>query len=174
MLRSSLHRFGVALIDGKSPGTMRVKGNEFSLDAKVLEPHCDCPCCLRGKGYSRSKLHMMLKSGEPLAAQLMTAHNIAYMMRLVRRMRVAILDGIYEDFVREFIKKFYPDGYSEEVMEEKGGEEVGGKEGGEKDAQGEKERGGNKKDGPLYVPKWVVEALGAADIDLTKKKRVKD
>jgi len=157
-------RFGVALVDCKSPGTMRVKGNEYSLDERTLEPHCDCPCCKGGKGYSRSKLHMMLKTGEPLAAQLMTAHNIAYMMRLVRNMRTAILEGRYEDFVRDFIKKFFPDGYSEEVMNG----EIGVIERRDDKEKGMEKEGTKREDAEKsYIPKWVVEALLAADIDMT-------
>jgi hypothetical protein len=118
---------------------------------------------------------MMLKSGEPLAAQLMTAHNIAYMMRLVRKMRKAILEGKYEEFVRSYIKKFFPDGYSEEVMKgetvlkdnrhDKVTQEDDKEENTKDEAAKEAAKG---KDEQLFIPKWVVEALSAADIDITK------
>ncbi|GMH52513.1 hypothetical protein TrRE_jg11187, partial [Triparma retinervis] len=136
------------------------------LDERTLEPNCDCPCCKSGKGYSRSKLHMMLKTGEPLAAQLMTAHNIAYMMRLVRNMRKAILAGKYEEFVRTYMKKFFPDGYSEEVME---GKAITKENRGDKEAsKGDMKEEDKGKDEKHLMPKWVVEALSAAGIDMRK------
>ncbi|GMH70687.1 hypothetical protein TL16_g05471 [Triparma laevis f. inornata] len=156
-------RFGVALVDCVSPGTMRLKGTEFADDMRVVEEHCDCPCCLKGKGYSRAKLHMMLKSGEPVAAQALTAHNIAYMMRLTRGMRGAILEGRFEEFVREFLGRFYPAGYSESVFEEE--EEVKGED--VKEGKEGEEEGGGKEEKEMYIPKWVVEALRAAEIDVS-------
>jgi queuine tRNA-ribosyltransferase len=83
-------RFGVALVDCEAPGTLRLKGTEFARDLRVVDPECKCECC--AGGYSRSKLSAMFKAGDPVAAQLLTAHNIAYMLRLVRRMREAVLE----------------------------------------------------------------------------------
>lgn len=40
--------------------------------------------------------------------QAVTAHNIAYMMRLVRGMRKAILAGKYADYTRTFMSKYFP------------------------------------------------------------------
>ena len=50
----------------------------------------------------------MLKAGTgSLAVQLLTQHNIAYMMDLTRRMRSAIMDDSYADFVRDFVGDQY-------------------------------------------------------------------
>ena len=35
--------------------------------------------------------------------QLVTAHNICYVLRLMRKQRAAILDGTYPQFVRSFM-----------------------------------------------------------------------
>jgi queuine tRNA-ribosyltransferase len=42
-----------------------------------------------------------------MAAQLLTQHNITYIMTLVRTMRKTIFDGTYPAFVRGFIKDQY-------------------------------------------------------------------
>ncbi|GMH82295.1 hypothetical protein TrVE_jg11837 [Triparma verrucosa] len=149
-------RFGVALVDAISPGTMRLKGTEYAEDTRVVEEHCDCPCCLKGKGYSRAKLHMMLKSGEPVAAQALTAHNIAYMMRLTRGMRSAILEEKFEEYVRDFLKRFYPGGYSHKVFESP--EET-------TETTEEAQEGLSKAE--IHIPKWVVEALMSSGIDVS-------
>jgi queuine tRNA-ribosyltransferase len=97
-------RFGVALISGEAPGTMRLKSNDCAFEEdQVIEKGCKCQACCTGK-YSRARLHQLLKSGNPLGAQLMTHHNIAYMMSLTRRMRQAILEDRYPQFVQDFIK----------------------------------------------------------------------
>ena len=83
-------RFGVALVD---IGSLRLKSKEFERDLLPIEPYgsvCGCSTC---RDYSKAALHAMLKQGTPLAAQVMTTHNIAYMMRLMRTMRQSIIDG---------------------------------------------------------------------------------
>lgn len=124
-------RFGVALVDGPAPGTLRIRANECGLASSiVIQDGCLCPACR--EGFSRARLHTLFKSGNPVAVELLTQHNIAYMMTLVQKMRQAILDDRYADFARHFVQRQYP------------GKAAGGDE----------------------PPEWVVEALGAAGIDL--------
>ena len=96
-------RFGVALVDS---GSIRIKAKEFSSQNKPLEDACTCSTCLN---YSRSYLHILFKDNDPLGAQLMTVHNISYMMRLMRTMRNAILAGenAYITFIIDFLLKQY-------------------------------------------------------------------
>ena len=108
-------RFGVALVDGKAPGTIRLKSHEYAKDERVLEEHCGCQACRNG--ISRSQLHSWFKTNNAVAAQLLTNHNIAYMMRLVRSMRQAILEDRYAEFCRTFVKQQF-------VGEENGGQNV--------------------------------------------------
>jgi queuine tRNA-ribosyltransferase len=94
-------RFGVALVPGEAPGTLRLKSNEFSNDNRVIMEGCECSACKNG--YTRARLHVLLKRNNPTAATLMTSHNIAYMMYLVRGMRDAIMEDRFENFVSDFI-----------------------------------------------------------------------
>lgn len=80
-------RFGVALVEN---GSMRIKAKEFSNQNKPLEDICKCSTCLNN---SRAYLHTLFKENDPLGAQLMSIHNISYMMRLMRTMRSAIMQG---------------------------------------------------------------------------------
>jgi queuine tRNA-ribosyltransferase len=59
-----------------------------ALCAFAMQPPCECSTC---RNYSRSYLHALLRdeASEALAAQLITAHNVAYMMALMRSMREA-------------------------------------------------------------------------------------
>lgn len=98
-------RFGVALVPGPTPGTLKLKSHECAKDERVIQQGCACQAC-KG-GYSRARLYTLFKNGNTMAAQLLTQHNIAYMMTLVRTMRKTIIDGTYPDFVRGFIKDQY-------------------------------------------------------------------
>ena len=95
-------RFGVALVPGEAPGTLRLKSNECSADDRVIQEGCECQACKNG--YSRARLHFLLKAGNPLAAQLMTNHNLAYMMSLTRSMRQAIMGDRYGEYVQTFVR----------------------------------------------------------------------
>ena len=71
----------------------RLKAKAFAQDFGPVEAGCDCAVCSsegfpRGRPcYSRAFLHTAFKENAPVAAQLLTSHNIAYMMRLMRTMR---------------------------------------------------------------------------------------
>lgn len=98
-------RFGVALVPGEAPGTLRLKSRECATDESVLQAGCGCQAC--AGGISRARLHSLFKTGNPLAAQLLTQHNIAYMMSLVRNMRTAILEDRFAEFAKAFIHDQY-------------------------------------------------------------------
>lgn len=99
-------RFGVALTAGPTPGTLRLKSHECRDDRRPISSSCACQAC---KYYTRARLHDMLKQkGDcALAVQLVTHHNVAYMMKLTRDMHRAILNNTYPDFVRSFVKDQY-------------------------------------------------------------------
>ena len=87
-------------------GSLRIKAKEFATQAEPVERVCNCSTCLN---YTRAYLHTLFKENEPLAAQAMTVHNIAYMMRLMRTMRASIMKGeeAYLEFIKDFLLKQY-------------------------------------------------------------------
>lgn len=68
-----------------------------------------CPCQACHRGVSRARLHALLKSQNVLAVQLLTQHNVCYMMGLVRRMREAIIQSKFQDFVNSFLQAHFDD-----------------------------------------------------------------
>ena len=106
-------RFGTAMT---KHGLMRLKLAQFAEDARPIEEGCECKACrvVRPDGtvshYSRAFLRLQIIKKESLAATLLTHHNIAYMLGLVRSMRQAILDGRYPEYVRKFLSLYYPGG----------------------------------------------------------------
>jgi queuine tRNA-ribosyltransferase catalytic subunit len=100
-------RFGVALVSGRAPGTLRLKSNDFRADeTKPLSDDCTCQACR--EGISRHRLQQLFKAGHAVAIELLTQHNIAYMMNLVRTMRQAILDDRFAAFAYKFVREQYP------------------------------------------------------------------
>lgn len=79
-------RFGVALLNNPEVpgGTMRLKSKDFGQDLRPVDDRCSCSTC---RNYSRAFLHTAFKDNNALASQLLTIHNIAYLMRLMRTMR---------------------------------------------------------------------------------------
>jgi queuine tRNA-ribosyltransferase len=89
-------RHGAALVrparaeaEGLRPGQghLNLRNARFRDDPRPLDPESDCPVSAR---YSRAYIHHLLKAGELLAQTLLTAHNIAFMNRLMRAVRAAI------------------------------------------------------------------------------------
>ena len=50
----------------------------------------------------------MLKKEGSIAPQLVTYHNIAYMLNLMSTLRQSIIHGRFPEFVREFMLDMFP------------------------------------------------------------------
>jgi queuine tRNA-ribosyltransferase len=71
-------------------GTLNLRNARHADDSGPLDPECRCPACA---GFSRAYLHHLVKSGEILAAILLTTHNLTYYANLMAAMRQAIMAG---------------------------------------------------------------------------------
>jgi queuine tRNA-ribosyltransferase len=77
-------RHGTLLTDG---GPLRVASGQHKSAFRPPVEGCGCATCRR---HSLAYLHHLVKAKEPLAAALMTVHNIHYMCRVMARLREAI------------------------------------------------------------------------------------
>jgi queuine tRNA-ribosyltransferase len=82
-----------------SQGRINIKSKIFEEDAGPLDPACGCMVC---KNYSRAYLRHLYRSGEILASQLNTYHNLHYYLDLMRRVREAIRNDGFDEFRRQF------------------------------------------------------------------------
>ena len=94
-------RFGTALVPW---GTMQLKAKEFAADFAPIDASCACTVC---KNYTRAYLHLVAAK-EPIGCQLLTLHNIAYQMRLMREMRTAIIEQRFPAYVQAFFLRQFP------------------------------------------------------------------
>lgn len=83
-----------------SRGKLNIRNARFADDAGPLDPDCPCSVCRR---YSRSYLRHLYQAGEMLAATLISHHNLAYYLDLMRRVRLAIRGGEFNAFRRQFL-----------------------------------------------------------------------
>jgi queuine tRNA-ribosyltransferase len=73
-----------------SLGALNLKNARFAEDTAPLDAECDCPAC---RQFTRAYLHHVVKSGEIIAAMLLTWHNLAYYQRLMGALRQAIAES---------------------------------------------------------------------------------
>jgi queuine tRNA-ribosyltransferase len=87
-----LGRHGVALVpDPDNRWRVDLTAARFrDSDAPIMEG-CPCPACTAG--YSRGYLRYLLKSRELTGLRLLTLHNLAFVSRVMERLRSAIADG---------------------------------------------------------------------------------
>ncbi len=95
-----LGRHGMALVPDPS-GRWRVdltKAVWRDSDEPLMEG-CPCPAC--EIGYSRGYLRYMTKARELTAMRLVTVHNLAYVARMMSRLRDAVIDGTLAEVAAE-------------------------------------------------------------------------
>ena len=81
-------------------GRMNLKNAKYFADAGPIDAKCTCPVCTGG--YSRAYINHLVKQHEMLGGQLLSMHNIYFLLELMRQAREAILAGTYSDFVKEW------------------------------------------------------------------------
>lgn len=88
-------------------GALNLKNARFAEDPAPLDAACACPAC---RQFSRAYLHHTVKSGEIIAAMLLTWHNLTYYQDLMAQLRGAIAEGRLETFIAGFQAAYAPGG----------------------------------------------------------------
>jgi queuine tRNA-ribosyltransferase len=81
-----------------SSGTVRLRNAKHRRDPAPLASDCACYCCAN---YSRAYLHHLFAADEMLGPTLLSLHNIAFYLTLMRQARAAVVDGRYAEFARQ-------------------------------------------------------------------------
>lgn len=82
-----------------SQGRVNIKSKIYENDGGPLDPECSCHVC---RNYSRAYLRHLYRSGEILASQLNTYHNLHYYLDLMRKVREAIRNNGFDAFRSRF------------------------------------------------------------------------
>ncbi len=84
-----------------SKGKVVVRNGKYKEDFTPLDESCDCYCC---RNYTKAYLRHLVNVEEILGGRMLSLHNITYLIRLMKRIREAIMEDRFLDFVREFRK----------------------------------------------------------------------
>ena len=82
---------------------MTVKKLDSARDERPLQADCDCYSC---QHFSRAYLRHLFKAEELLGYNLLTLHNITFLIRHMERIRAAILDGTLRDYAQSFLGRY--------------------------------------------------------------------
>lgn len=93
-------RNGTAFTSG---GQVNVKRAGFGRDFRPLDPECSCECC---RNYSRAYLRHLLVCGELLGHRLLSLHNVAFLVRLGRLAREAVLAGDFPGWSADWLERY--------------------------------------------------------------------
>lgn len=78
-------------------GPLRMRNARHRRDPAPIMSDCVCDCCAN---YSRAYLHHLFAAEEMLGPTLLSLHNIAFYLTLMREARAAIIAGEYAEFAR--------------------------------------------------------------------------
>ncbi len=85
-----------------SVGKVNIRNAKFARDAEPLDADCSCSVCQR---YSKAYLRHLYQANEMLAATLISHHNLAFFLDLMRQVRQSIKLGKFGEFRQSFLKK---------------------------------------------------------------------
>jgi queuine tRNA-ribosyltransferase len=83
-------------------GRINLKNAVHADDPRPLDAASSCPAT---RDYSRAYLHHLVKSGEYLAAMLLTWNNVAFYQSLMAAIRAAIAEGRFQEFKHETLAR---------------------------------------------------------------------
>ncbi len=86
-------------------GRVNIRNAAYSQVEQPVDADCDCYTC---RTFSAAYLHHLFDCQELLAYRLATIHNLAFVSRLMHKMRGAILDGTFGSFKDEFLTSYQP------------------------------------------------------------------
>jgi len=71
-------------------GNVRVAAGDHKSAHRTPVDNCSCPTCTT---YSLAYLHHLVKAREPIAATLLSVHNLHFMVQMMKKLQTAILNN---------------------------------------------------------------------------------
>ncbi len=93
-----------------SSGQISIKKACYEKDFTPIDPECSCPVCMK---HSRAYLRHLYRNGEILYSMLATRHNLHFLGKLIRDIRLAISQNRFIEFSREFLSRYEASGNEE-------------------------------------------------------------
>ncbi|KAJ7965747.1 Queuine tRNA-ribosyltransferase catalytic subunit 1 [Quillaja saponaria] len=96
-------RFGSALIP---EGVLKLKNRVMAQDTRPIDPTCPCMVC---KNCTRAYIHCLVTK-DAMGSQLLSYHNVYYIMKLSRDLHSSTVKGKFPEFVCDFLQRMFPKG----------------------------------------------------------------
>lgn len=84
-------------------GELQLRNAAYKEDFRPIDEDCDCFAC---RNHTRAYIRHLFNAEEILGLRLVSLHNIHFYVRLIQMSRVAILEGRFEAFKKEVLKKY--------------------------------------------------------------------
>jgi len=89
-------------------GKINLKNSKYKEDFTKIMEECNCYAC---KNYTKAYIRHLITANETFGARLLSIHNIAFLINLMKEIRENIKTDTLEEFRDEFIKNYYGDNY---------------------------------------------------------------
>jgi len=90
-----------------SKGKVVIKNAIYKSDFSPLDSNCDCYTC---RSFTRAYLRHLFNAGEILALRLLSLHNVRFFMSLTEKIRKAIKDNLFEEWIKDFYNSYNDSG----------------------------------------------------------------
>ena len=84
-------------------GRINIRNSKYKEDFTPIEEGCDCYTC---KNFTKAYVRHLVTVGETNGGRLLSIHNIRFLIKLTEEIRESIKEDRFEDYKREFIKKY--------------------------------------------------------------------
>jgi queuine tRNA-ribosyltransferase/7-cyano-7-deazaguanine tRNA-ribosyltransferase len=98
--RSGFSHIGPPLGTKKNKFRMKISSIKYRYENKPLDPNCKCKVC---KNYSRAYINHLLKTNELLGYNLVSYHNLYFMLELMREIRLTIEENSFLKLKKKWI-----------------------------------------------------------------------
>ncbi len=101
LARSGLAHIRPPIGNKKNKYRYKLTSIKYRSDDNPIDPNCKCDVC---KKYTRAYIHHLLKTEELLGFNLISFHNVYFMLELMKEIRKSIEKGFFNELREKWIK----------------------------------------------------------------------
>lgn len=80
-------------------GNVKITNQKYLLDQSPIDEKCDCKVC---KNFSKWYIRHLIKENEMLGMQMMSYHNLYFLINITKKARKSVLENRFEEFRENF------------------------------------------------------------------------
>ena len=101
LARSGLAHIHPPVGSKKNKFRFKLTSNKYHDDSQPIDPNCQCKIC---KNYQRAYIHHLLKTKELLGYQLISYHNVHFMIHFMKELREAIDKNYFYEMKKDWLQ----------------------------------------------------------------------